>query len=130
MSTTPPTQPPATTPAKPPEPATTKPVAPPSPAAGPAPAALVQNVQSFLEGRYAAVAASDPNGFGDARAKSHGLLLRAAARHTLAELAGGDARQLEQARADVRAARAANAALTPDEVLFSPRFRAFWSATR
>jgi hypothetical protein len=123
------TQPPVATPTKPPETSTPRPPAPPAPTAVPAPAALVQNLESFLAGRYAAVTASDPNGFGDARAKAQGFLLRAAARYTLAQLSGNDA-QLEQARTDVRAARAANGALAPDEMLFSPRFRAFWSATR
>lgn len=121
-----PAKPPVTTPANP-VPARPVPVV---PSAAPAPAALVQNVESFLAGRYSAVAQSDPNALGDARAKAQGYLLRAASRHMLAELAGGDARQLEQARADVRAARGANASLAPDETLFSPRFRAFWSATR
>lgn len=121
-----PAKPPVATPARPPETAPAKPPA----AAGPAPAALVQNVESFLAGRYAAVAASDPNTLGDARAKAQGFLLRAAARHALVQLAGGDDGQLNPARADVRAARAANGALAPDEMLFSPRFRAFWSATR
>jgi hypothetical protein len=127
VATATPAKPPVATPAKPPEPVAAKPV-PVAPAAVPAPAALVQNVQDFLDGRYAAVSQSDPNALGDARAKAQGFLLRAASRHTLGEL--GDARQLELARADVRAARGANPALAPDETLFSPRFRAFWSATR
>lgn len=121
VATTPPAKPPVTTPTKP---------APVVPSATPAPPALVQNLKGYLAGQYTAVAQSDPNTLGDARAKAQGYLLRAASRHTLAELAGGDARQLEQARADVRAARGANASLAPDETLFSPRFRAFWSATR
>ena len=128
VASTTPAKPPVTTPVKPAEPPPTKPVAPPAPSATPAPAALVGNVQKFIEGGYAAVAASDPNTFGDARSKAHGFLLRAAARHTLAGL--GDAPQLELAKADVRAARAANSALAPDEALFSPRFRAFWKETR
>ena len=57
-------------------------------------------------------------------------MLRAAARHSQAELAGGDPAQYEQARSDVRAAKAANASLTPDAALFPPRFRAFWQQTR
>lgn len=112
-----------TPPAKPPE---TVPV---RPAARSAPAALVQSADAFAQGRYAVVVGSDPATFGDARTQAQGYLLRAAARFTQAQLVGGDA-DLEQARADVRAARAANAALMPDEVLFSPKFRSFWSATR
>lgn len=136
--TTPPTKPPVTTPvatttkppvATPTKPPETAPAKPPVPSAGPAPAALVQSVDAFIAGRYSAVAASDPATFGDARAKAQGFLLRAAARYTLAQLAGGDP-ALDPARADVRAARAANASLAPDEALFSPKFRAFYSATR
>lgn len=126
VSTTP-AKPPAATPAKPPEAAPAKPVA--APAAGPAPAALAQSAEHFALGRYAEVVKTDPNAFGDARAKAQGFLLRAAARYTLAQLAGNEA-ALEPARADVRAARAAGNALVPDETLFSPRFRAFYGATR
>jgi hypothetical protein len=125
-TTTAPTRPPAAPAAKPPQAPTTEPRV---PVAGPAPAALVQSLESFLAGRYADVVASDPNGFGDDRAKAQGFLLRAAARYTLAQLSGNEA-PLDTARADVRAARAANGGLTPDELLFSPRFRTFWSATR
>lgn len=111
----------ATAPAKPaPDPADTA-----KPAVTPAPAALVTAVEAYLGGRYAAVVQFDPAALPDARAKAQGYLLRAASRHALSEL-GQDARLLELARQDVRAARAANRALTPDEVLYSPRFRAFW----
>lgn len=119
-------KPPVATPAKPPEAAPAKPAA---PTLGPAPAALAKSVEDFALGRYAAVAQSNPDSFGDARAKAQGYLLRAAARYTLAQLAGNEA-QLDPARADVRAARAASSALAPDETLFSPRFRAFFGATR
>ncbi len=129
-----PAEPVVSTPPKPPvvtpKPAveTPKPVV--APSAVPAPAALAQSVESFLAGRYPAVLQLDPSSLGDARSKAQGFLLRAASRHTLAELAGNDARQLDQARQDVRAARAANASLSPDDAVFSPRFRAFWKATR
>jgi hypothetical protein len=120
--------PPATTTQKPPiEPAKPSVVA---PVSTPPPAALVAAVEGFLAGRYAAVVQLDPKGLADGRAKALGFQLRAASRHTLAQLADGDEVGLEQARQDVRAARAANANLTPDETLFSPRFRAFWRQTR
>jgi hypothetical protein len=96
----------------------------------PAPAALVTAVEGFLAGRYAAVAQLDPATLADGRSRAQAHLLRAAAKFTLAQLAGGDAAQLEQARRDVRAARGANASLSPDETLFSPRFRAFWRDSR
>jgi hypothetical protein len=142
-------QPPAATPVRPPvstpPPAAAKPTPPPAatvataprpeakpaaPATVAAPAALVSAVEAYLAGRYAAVAQLDPAALADGRAKAQGFLLRAASRYTLAQLAEGDAAQLEQARRDVRAARSANAALNPDETAFSPRFRAFWRETR
>lgn len=111
------------------QPTTTRPAqTTPSPAAVPAPAALVTLVDAWLAGDYTRIARSDPATLPDARARAHGFLLRAAARHTLAGL--GDEAQREAARADVRAARAASASLSPDETLFSPRFRAFWKETR
>ena len=142
-TTTPTTTPVVTTPSKPvdkpvvvappPKPVETKPVPTPTPAppsSAPAPAALVNAVESWIGGRYDAVAQLNPASLADGRSKAQGFLLRAAARHTQAELAGGDERQLELARQDVRSARAANSSLSPDETLFSPRFRAFWRATR
>lgn len=133
---TPPVTPPktpASTPMAPvaqvPKPAAPKPEAPAAtPAAAPAP--LVTAVEAYLAGRYATVTQFDPAALADGRARAQGFLLRAASRYTLAQLAEGDAAQLEQARRDVRAARSANAALTPDEAAFSPRFRAFWRETR
>jgi hypothetical protein len=100
-------------------------------AASRAPAALVSVLDAYLGGRYDAAAAVDPASIGDARARAHALLVRAAARHTQSLLRGGDgAALLEQAATDVRAAKALDARLTPDTALFSPRFRAFWTATR
>lgn len=137
------TKPPATTPSRPV--ATTTPATTPGtrPATGPAqppastptstappPAALVAAVEGFLAGRYAAVVQLDPAQLPDGRSRAQAHLLRAAARYTLAQLADGDEAQLEQVRRDVRAARGSNATLTPDETLFSPRFRAFWRETR
>lgn len=132
---------PAPEPAKPVKPTPTPTPTPPAPqpeqiarpqppSATPAPAALVTMVEAYLAGRYAAVTQQDPATLADGRAKAQGFLLRAASRYTLAQLAGEDAAQLEQARRDVRAARSANAALSPDETAFSPRFRAFWRETR
>jgi tetratricopeptide (TPR) repeat protein len=120
------TPPPAATPTRP----ATQPVKPPVVASAPAPAALVTAVEGFLAGRYAAVAQLDPATISDGRSRAQAHLLRAASRFTLAQLAGGDASQLDLARRDVRAARGANASLTPDETLFSPRFRAFWRESR
>lgn len=145
VASTPAAPPPAAAPARPPAsapaPTAAKPAAPPpavvaapaKPESRPtaaAPAALVAAVEAYLAGKYAAVAQLDPAALADGRAKAQGFLLRAASRYTLAQLAEGDAAQLEQARRDVRAARSANASLAPDEAAFSPRFRAFWRETR
>lgn len=123
------------TPAVPPAPVRT-PVATPTPAQGVAApsrtsAALVALLDAYLAGRYDVAAATDPAPITDVRARAHALLVRAAARHTQSLLRGGeDAALLEQAAADVRAAKALDARLAPDAALFSPRFRAFWTATR
>lgn len=145
-TTTAPTTTPSTAPSKPPiavpakpvvvAPPPSKPVAEPAkppivtPSSTPAPAALVGAIDGFLAGRYAAVVQLDPNTLADGRAKAQGFLLRAASRYTLAELAGSDSKLLDQARQDVLAARKANASLSPDETLFSPRFRTFWKQAR
>lgn len=125
-ASTKPSPPPTATVAAPPKPVPT----PAPPVSTPAPSALVTAVEAYLAGRYAAVAQLDPATLADGRAKAQGFLLRAASRYTLAQLADGDPAQLEQARRDVRAARSANASLSPDETAFSPRFRAFWRETR
>lgn len=125
-ASTKPSPPPTATVAAPPKPVPT----PAPPVSTPAPSALVSAVEAYLAGRYAAVAQLDPATLADGRAKAQGFLLRAASRYTLAQLADGDPAQLEQARRDVRAARSANASLSPDETAFSPRFRAFWRETR
>lgn len=133
-----PSKPPITPPAKPvvvaplPSKPVVEPVKPPvvTPSSTPAPAALVGALDSFLAGRYAAVVQLDPNALADGRAKAQGFLLRAASRYTLGVLADSDSKQLDQARQDILAARKANASLSPDETLFSPRFRAFWKLAR
>ncbi|MEO8669939.1 MAG: hypothetical protein ABI411_01415 [Tahibacter sp.] len=124
---------PTPTPPRPvtPTPVPQEPVAP-KPAASIAervPAALLEAVKAWLAGRYADVVKINPEGFSDSRAKAQAFLIRAAARQLQSEL-DGNAGLLESARADVRAARVVDARLTPDQALFSPRFRAFFAATR
>ena len=99
-----------------------------APARVAAPAELRSALQSWLAGRYEEVARMQPGRALDARARSQLLLLRAAARFVQSELAGNDA-SLEAARADVRAARQAQA-LDPDPSLFPPRFRSFVAGIR
>jgi hypothetical protein len=126
VKTTPPPpvrQPPP--PAKPPVASPEKPVA-----AVSAPPSLVVAIGQFLTGDYVALDRFDPATMPDARSRAQALLLRAASRFTRAQLKDDGAALLDQARADVRSARAANAALSPDESAFSPRFRAFWRETR
>ena len=128
-----PVQRPTTPPAFDPGPtATTRPppaAAPPSIIATAVPAPLVEALDHYLAGRYDALLQLDPTRLADGRSRAQAHLLRAAARHRRAELDGSDT-QLDDARRDIRAARAANASLLPDAAWFPPRFVAFWAATR
>lgn len=95
-----------------------------------APAALFEAIRQYLQGRYVEAARLSPEELPDSQSRAHGYLLRAVARHRLAELDGGDAAQLRLVQQDIRAARSAHAALVPDEMLFPPRFRELWRQTR
>lgn len=91
--------------------------------AGAPPRALRAALDSFLDGRYGDVLDLDPSTLPDARARAHGFLLRAAARHHLGQLGdalGSDERAL---REDARAARRELPTLKVDATVFSPRFR-------
>jgi len=114
---------------RPPEPKPEPPKPAPTPIGQRVPAPLLDAYRAWLAGRYADVARINPDTYADAKAKAQAYLVRAAARHLQAEL-DGDAQALEAARADVRAVRALDARLVPDSVLFSPRFRVFYGATR
>jgi hypothetical protein len=107
-----------------PPPATPAPAA----AAAAAPAALVTATQAWFGGRYAEVLRVDPATLSDARARAYLHLLRAAARHAEAQLAG--TADLTPAAEEIRAARRALSSISPDAAFFSPRFRSFWQATR
>lgn len=112
------------------EPAKTEPPKPaPTPIAERVPSPLLDAYRAWLAGRYADVARINPESYGEPRAKAQAFLVRAAARHLQAEL-DGDAQALDAARADVRAVRALDARLAPDAAMFSPRFRAFYAATK
>jgi hypothetical protein len=93
------------------------------------PDALVQSLQNYIGGRYAAAARIDPGALTDSRAKFHAYLVRAAARFMLANT-GVDANALDGARADVRAARALDPHAVPDVATFPPRFLTFYSQTQ
>lgn len=109
-------------------PAATRPTASPAPVA---PAALRGAVEAWLGGRYTDLLRVDAAALSDARGRAQLHLFRAAAAHALALQAGqAEGGGLDNARQEVRAARAAQSSLRPDEVLFSPRFRAFWQQTR
>ena len=102
----------------------------PAPAAS-APAALRGAVDAWLAGRYSELLRANAAAAGDARSRAQLHLFRAAAAFVLAEQAGqAEGGGLDNARQEVRAARAAQSGLQPDEVLFSPRFRRFWQQTR
>ncbi len=110
-----------------PKPAAARPAA----AARSAPAALRSAVDAYLSGRYPELLRIDAASAGDGRDRAQVHLFRAAAAFVLAEQAGkAEGSALDNARREVRAARAAQAALQPDEVMFSPRFRRFWQQTR
>jgi tetratricopeptide (TPR) repeat protein len=115
-----------------PAPATTRrpPPAAPAAAAARAPEALNTAIDAWLGGRYGELQRLEPAAATDAATRAQLLLLRAAARFVLAELDGRDAAALEAVRVDVRAAKAANAALSPDAGMFPPRFRTLWQGTR
>jgi hypothetical protein len=102
---------------------------PPKPASARVSAPLLEAYRSYLGGRYAEVARLNADSFRDERERAQVLLVRAASHFIQAELAADPAQQ-ESARADVRAVHALDARLMPDVVLFSPRFIAFFKATR
>jgi hypothetical protein len=123
-STTPTTQPVAQTPPRTVPSATT-------PATSTAPAALSQALDDYLGGRFDVAGRLDINQFKDNRARFHALVVRAAARHVLAQVQGAaGAANLAAAQADIRAAKALGLNLTPDRVAFSPRFLALFAQTR
>jgi len=90
---------------------------------------LVRAVEDFIAGRYEEAARVEPDTFRAARGRFHAYLVRAASRFTLAQV-DGDKQMLALARDDARAARAIDAKIAPDEILFSPKFRAFYAQSR
>jgi hypothetical protein len=92
--------------------------------------ALGKAVDAYLAGRYAELERIELPAAGEAAARAQVLLLRAAARYIAAELDAADPGALEAVRGDIRAARAAQAGISPDAVMFPPRFRSFWQQTR
>jgi hypothetical protein len=89
------------------------------------PSRLVRALDSFLAGKYVDAARIDPAALSGNRARFQGYLVRAAARFTEAEISG-DKELLAGARADAAAAHAIDATTQPDEIVFSPKFRAFY----
>lgn len=90
------------------------------------PPRLVRALDDYLTGRYAEAARIDPEALPQARARFHALLIRAAARYTIAQL-GGDKAALAAARADAAAAFRLDPRTAPDEMVFSPAFRSFYA---
>jgi len=126
-TTTPPKPPVQVAQQPPPAQPTPKPTA---PAADlkPAPAQLVSAAEAWLSGRYGDVLGVDASKVADGRARAHLHVLRAAARFAQSELANGSS--LASAEEEVRSARRAFATISPDQAMFSPRFRAFWQKTK
>lgn len=121
---------------KPSEPPVSKPLPQEVPAEKPAlseksapPDQLVLTFENFLGGRLTEVSRINPDAYADSRARFHAYLVRSGARYTLSQLSG-DQGLLDAARADARAAKQLNASASPDAVLFSPRFVAFYRETR
>ena len=130
VASTAPTAPPPVATTRPPASTTAPATTAQSAAGGTAPALLRSTVEAYLAGRYADVQRVDASAAADSRARAQLHLLRAAAAFTLANVNGDGDAALEAARREVRAARAVQGNLSPDPVLFSPRFRSFWQQTR
>jgi hypothetical protein len=96
------------------------------PSAGQTPASLLRAFEDYVDGRYARASRLDVDSMNDARARYQAYLLRAAARYALSRLGAGKS-LLDAARRDARAAWALDKS-EPDERVFSPSFRAFYSA--
>lgn len=92
--------------------------------------ALRSALAAWLSGNYGAVIATRTAGM-DAASTAHTALLRAAALHAQWVLGGErDVAQRDGAMAAIREARRAAPAIRPNERFFSPRFVAFFGATR
>lgn len=110
-------------------PAANKPATPDKPAAA-VPEELQRALQHWLAGRYRdVVSGATPSAQGKALAQLH--LLRASAYFALSEIdpANATARRAS-AEQEVRLARRAQPAIAPDPGFHSPRFRAFFAASR
>lgn len=124
-------------PSRPVDPTPTRPTPAPVPAPAPAvaqiaaPAALVAAVDTYIAGRFEQSANLDLAPFSDRRVRFHGLLLRSAARHQLAQ-AGGErgTALLAAAQADIREAKSLAPGQAPDAALFSPRYRKLYESVR
>ncbi|HRG16178.1 MAG TPA: hypothetical protein PLB00_09280 [Pseudomonadota bacterium] len=119
--------PPVTNKPTPPVAPPVKPVAVPTPVV---PAMLQTALQQWLAGRYRDVVAGGTNGL-QGKTLAHLHLLRAAAYFAQSEIDPANAASLRaSAEQEVRSARRALPAIAPDAGFHSPRFRAFFAATR
>ena len=107
-----------------------KPMVVPTPSAPVVPAALQTALQQWLAGRYRDVVTGGTGGL-QGKALAHLYLLRASAYFAQSEIDPANASALRASAAqEVRNARRAQAAIAPDAGFHSPRFRAFFAATR
>lgn len=107
-----------------------KPVVAPPPVAATVPAALQTALQHALAGRHRSVVATATGGL-QGKALAHLHLLRAAAYLAQSEIEAANAGGLRaSAEQEVRSARKAMPAITPDAGFYSPRFRAFFAGVR
>jgi hypothetical protein len=91
------------------------------------PPGLLRAFDDLMAGRFVAAAKLDADALSGTRARFHAYLLRSAARFALARC--GDKGQLDAARRDALAAQALDKS-APDERVFSPAFRAFYTAAQ
>ena len=102
-----------------------------TPAVSAAPIALVNAINTLLQGKYTQAATLDMSQFMDPRSRWHALVIRASAKYTMSQLQGDpNGSQLAAIQADIRAAKALNGAQQPDATVFSPRFRTLYQQTR
>lgn len=122
--------PPVTNKPTPPVATPDKPVVVPTPSTPAVPAALQTALQQWLAGRYRDVVAGGTSGL-QGKALAHLHLLRASAYFAQSEIDPANAAVLRASAAqEVRNARRVQAAIVPDAGFHSPRFRAFFAATR
>ncbi len=92
--------------------------------------ALLTILDDYLRGRFENASRVSVDAVSDRRAKFHALILRAAAKHRLALRSSNGSTYLDQASADIRAAKTLNTGQLPDPSFYSPGFRNLFASVR